>query len=108
MPSHMGSSAMSGLGGAGMPSAAGAPAGGGGMPMMPMPMGGGAGAGGGMPMGRGGASPHLQQNRPAWFRGWASDNARLERSELSPTQMWPMPVAKRKTPGRAMIRANTW
>ncbi len=65
MPSHMGSSAMSGLGGAGMPSAAGAPAGGGGMPMMPMPMGGGAGAGGGMPMGRGGASPHMQQNRPS-------------------------------------------
>jgi hypothetical protein len=35
------------------------------MGMMPMPMGGGAGAGGGMPMGRGGASPHLQQNRPS-------------------------------------------
>lgn len=68
MPSRMGSAAMSGLGGAGVP--AGAPAGaptGGGMPMMPMPMGGGAG-GGGMPggmMGRGGASPHVQQNRPS-------------------------------------------
>ena len=69
MPSRMGSSAMSGMG-AGMPNAAamagaGAPAGGGGMPMMPMPMGGGAGAGGGMPMGRGGASPHVTQNRPS-------------------------------------------
>jgi PPE-repeat protein len=69
MPSRMGSSAMSGMG-AGMPNAAamagaGAPAGGGGMPMMPMPMGGGAGAGGGMPMGRGGASPHVMQNRPS-------------------------------------------
>jgi hypothetical protein len=66
MPSRMGSSAMSGMGGA--PSAAamgGAPTGGGGMPMMPMPMGGGAGAGGGMPMGRGGASPHVTQNRPS-------------------------------------------
>ncbi|MGA7053047.1 MAG: PPE family protein [Mycobacterium sp.] len=68
MPSRMGSAAMSGLGGAGVPG--GAPAGaptGGGMPMMPMPMGGGAG-GGGMPggmMGRGGASPHVQQNRPS-------------------------------------------
>ena len=66
MPSRMGSSAMSGMGGAGMPNAAaGAPAGGSGMGMMPMPMGGGAGAGGGMPMGRGGASPHVQQNRPS-------------------------------------------
>ena len=69
MPSRMGSSAMAGMG-AGMPNAAamagaGAPAGGGGMPMMPMPMGGGAGAGGGMPMGRGGASPHVTQNRPS-------------------------------------------
>ena len=69
MPSRMGSSAMAGMG-AGMPNAAamagaGAPAGGGGMPMMPMPMGGGAGAGGGMPMGRGGASPHVMQNRPS-------------------------------------------
>jgi hypothetical protein len=67
MPSRMGTSAMSGMG---MPNAAamagaGAPAGGGGMPMMPMPMGGGAGAGGGMPMGRGGASPHVMQNRPS-------------------------------------------
>jgi PPE-repeat protein len=68
MPSRMGSSAMSGMG-AGMPNAAamGAPpaGGGGGMPMMPMPMGGGAGAGAGGPMGRGGASPHMQQNRPS-------------------------------------------
>lgn len=42
---------------------------GGGMPMMPMPMGAGAGgAGAGMPggmMGRGGASPHVTQNRPS-------------------------------------------
>jgi hypothetical protein len=41
----------------------------GGMPMMPMPMGAGAGgAGAGMPggmMGRGGASPHVTQNRPS-------------------------------------------
>ena len=45
---------------------AGAPAAGGGMPMMPMPMGGGAGAGGmGAMMGRGGASPHVVQNRPS-------------------------------------------
>ncbi len=69
MPSRMVSSAMSGLGGmpnaAEMAAAAGAPTGG--MPMMPMPMGmGGAGAGmpGGM-MGRGGASPHVVQNRPS-------------------------------------------
>jgi PPE-repeat protein len=70
MPARMVSGAMSGLG-AGMPNAAamagaaGAPMGGG-MPM-PMPMGGGAG-GGGMPggmMGRGGASPHVVQNRPS-------------------------------------------
>ena len=66
MPSRMGSAAMSGLGGAGMP-AAGAPAPtGGGMPMMPMPMGGGmGGAGAGGMMGRGGASPHMVQNRPS-------------------------------------------
>ncbi|BDB44523.1 hypothetical protein IWGMT90018_49690 [Mycobacterium kiyosense] len=41
---------------------------GGGMPMMPMPMGGGAGGGAGMPggpLGRGGASPHVTQNRPS-------------------------------------------
>ncbi len=73
VPAHMGSSAMSGLGAAGAPAAemaatagaAGASTGGG-MPMMPMPMG--AGAGGGMPggpMGRGGASPHVLQNRPS-------------------------------------------
>jgi PPE-repeat protein len=69
MPSRMISSAMSGLGGmpnaAAMAGAAGAPTGG--MGMMPMPMGmGGAGAGmpGGM-MGRGGASPHVVQNRPS-------------------------------------------
>jgi hypothetical protein len=66
MPSRMGSAAMSGLGGAGMPAgAAGAPTGGG-MPMMPMPMGGGmGGAGAGGMMGRGGASPHVVQNRPS-------------------------------------------
>ncbi len=70
MPAHMGSSAMSGLGApaaemAAATGAAGAPTSGG-MPMMPMPMG--AGAGGGMPggpMGRGGASPHVLQNRPS-------------------------------------------
>jgi hypothetical protein len=69
MPSRMVSSAMSGLGGmpaaAEMAAAAGAPTGG--MPMMPMPMGG-MGAGAGMPggmMGRGGASPHVVQNRPS-------------------------------------------
>ena len=65
MPSRMGSAAMSGLGGAGVPAAAGAPTGGG-MPMMPMPMGGGmGGAGAGGMMGRGGASPHVVQNRPS-------------------------------------------
>jgi hypothetical protein len=69
MPARMVSSAMSGMGG--MPNAAalaGAAQGGGtGMTPMPMPMGmGGAGAGmpGGM-MGRGGASPHVVQNRPS-------------------------------------------
>jgi len=68
VPKAMGSSAMAGLGGA-MPNAAAmAGATGGGMPMMPMPMGMGGGAGGGMPggmMGRGGASPHVVQNRPS-------------------------------------------
>ncbi len=70
VPKGMASSAMSGLGAnaAEMAQAAGAAgAGAGGMPMMPMPMGGG-GAGGGMPggmMGRGGASPHVVQNRPS-------------------------------------------
>jgi PPE-repeat protein len=73
MPARMASSAMSGLGpglpAAEMAAAAGATGAstGGGMPMMPMPMGmGGAGAGmqGGM-MGRGGASPHVLQNRPS-------------------------------------------
>jgi PPE-repeat protein len=73
-PARAASAAMAGLGPGGAMNAAemaaaagGAPAGGGGMPMMPMPMGGGAGAGGmqaGM-MGRGGASPHVQQNRPS-------------------------------------------
>jgi PPE-repeat protein len=64
-PARMGSAAMSGLGGAGVPAAAGAPTGGG-MPMMPMPMGGGmGGAGAGGMMGRGGASPHVVQNRPS-------------------------------------------
>jgi PPE-repeat protein len=69
MPARMVSSAMSGMGG--MPNAAAAMAGaaqaGGGMTPMPMPMGGGMGAGG-MPggmMGRGGASPHVLQNRPS-------------------------------------------
>jgi PPE-repeat protein len=69
MPSRMISSAMAGLGPGGVPAAEMAPAGGGtgGMGMMPMPMGGGMGAGG-MPggmMGRGGASPHVVQNRPS-------------------------------------------
>lgn len=69
MPTKMASSAMSGLGPAGVPNpaavAGGAPAGGG-MPMMPMPMGG-MGGGGmpGGPLGRGGASPHVTQNRPS-------------------------------------------
>ncbi|MGO9157182.1 PPE family protein [Mycobacterium sp.] len=67
MPARMVSSAMSGMGG--MPNAAamaGAAQGaGGGMMPMPMPMGGmGAGMPGGM-MGRGGASPHVVQNRPS-------------------------------------------
>jgi len=69
MPARMVSSAMSGLGG--MPNAAemaaAAGSGTGGMGMMPMPMGG-MGAGAGMPggmMGRGGASPHVVQNRPS-------------------------------------------
>jgi hypothetical protein len=68
MPARMVSSAMSGMGG--MPNAAMAAAAqgaGGGMTPMPMPMGG-MGAGGGMPggmMGRGGASPHVVQNRPS-------------------------------------------
>jgi PPE-repeat protein len=73
MPKGMTSAAMAGLG-PGLPAAemaaaaagaAGSPAGGG-MPMMPMPMG--MGGGGGMPggmMGRGGASPHVLQNRPS-------------------------------------------
>ncbi|OBF81011.1 hypothetical protein A5791_06785 [Mycobacterium sp. 852002-51163_SCH5372311] len=67
MPARMVTSAMSGLGGvpsaAEMAAAVGANAAGG-MPMMPMPMG---GPGGGMPngpLGRGGASPHVVQNRP--------------------------------------------
>ncbi len=72
MPTRMASSAMSGLGAAGVPNAAEmmqqAGAGGAGrMPMMPMPMGMG-GAGGGVPggiMGRGGASPHVTQSRPS-------------------------------------------
>jgi len=69
MPARMGTAAMSGLGANAAEMAAAANAGapmGGGMPMMPMPMGG-AGAGG-MPggmMGRGGASPHVVQNRPS-------------------------------------------
>ena len=64
-PGRMVSSAMPGLGAQSAAAMAGAPAGGG-MPMMPMPMGGGgAGAGGGMPLGRGGASPNMAQNRPS-------------------------------------------
>lgn len=64
MPGGMTSSAMQGLGGmAGMPMPA-APAGGMTPAPMPMPMGGGAGGPGG-PLGRGGASPHVQQNRPS-------------------------------------------
>ncbi|MCV7200288.1 PPE family protein [Mycobacterium angelicum] len=68
MPKAMASSAMAGMGlptAAEMAAQAGAT--GGGMPMMPMPMGmGGAGAGmpGGM-MGRGGANPHVVQQRPS-------------------------------------------
>ena len=67
VPKAMGSSAMSGLGVMPNPGAM-APAAGGGMGMMPMPMGMGGGAGAGMPggmMGRGGASPHVLQNRPS-------------------------------------------
>ncbi|OBK22719.1 hypothetical protein A5634_07020 [Mycobacterium asiaticum] len=69
VPKAMGSAAMAGLGtqAAEMAQAAGATGGMGGMPMMPMPMGAG-GAGAGMPggmMGRGGASPHVVQNRPS-------------------------------------------
>jgi hypothetical protein len=70
MPGRMASAAMAGLGEGALPNAAalaGAGGAGGGMPMMPMPMGMG-GAGGGMPggpLGRGGASPHVQQNRPS-------------------------------------------
>ncbi|MGB9306033.1 MAG: PPE family protein [Mycobacterium sp.] len=69
MPKGMSTSAMSGLGAmnpAAMAQAAQA-TGAGGMPMMPMPMGGGAGAGGMPPgmMGRGGANPHVVQNRPS-------------------------------------------
>ncbi len=71
-PTRMASSAMSGLGAAGVPNAAEmmqqAGAGGAGrMGMMPMPMGMG-GAGGGTPggmMGRGGASPQVTQSRPS-------------------------------------------
>ncbi|WP_264956435.1 PPE family protein, partial [Mycobacterium kiyosense] len=68
-PKGMTTSAMQGLGA--MPNAAAAAQAaptGGGMPMMPMPMGGGAGGGAGMPggpLGRGGASPHVTQNRPS-------------------------------------------
>ena len=66
MPARMVSSAMSGMGG--MPNAAamaGAAPGGSGMMPMPMPMGGGAGGMPGGMMGRGGASPHVVQNRPS-------------------------------------------
>jgi PPE-repeat protein len=69
-PKGMSTAAMSGLGSmnpAAMAAAAAQPTGAGGMPMMPMPMGGGAGAGGMPPgmMGRGGANPHVVQNRPS-------------------------------------------
>ncbi len=72
MPGNMASTAMSGLGAAGVPNAsemagaAGSQMGSGGMPMMPMPtgMGAGTGAPGGM-IGRGGASPHATDNRPS-------------------------------------------
>jgi PPE-repeat protein len=67
MPARMAGTAMSGLGNglsaAEMPGAAAAGAASG-IPMMPMPMGAGAGAQGGM-IGRGGASPHVLQNRPS-------------------------------------------
>lgn len=72
-PKAMATSALHGLGAtsaAATNAAAAAPAarpGGMGMPMMPIPTGAG-GAGAGMPggmMGRGGASPHVTQNRPA-------------------------------------------
>ncbi|CAM4402985.1 putative PPE family protein PPE42 [Mycobacterium basiliense] len=66
MPTRMASSALSGLGGAGLP--AGADTAGAMRPaMMPMPMGG-AGGGAGMPagmLGRGGASPNPAQSRPS-------------------------------------------
>ena len=63
-PGKMISSAISGLGAE--PNAAAVAPAGGGMPMMPMPMGGGmGGAGAGGMMGRGGASPHVVQNRPS-------------------------------------------
>jgi PPE-repeat protein len=61
-PARLVSTAMSGLG---AEANAAAPAAGG-MPMMPMPMG--AGAGGGMsggPLGRGGVSPNMPQDRPS-------------------------------------------
>ena len=68
MPGKMASSAMMGLGAAGAPAAEEMAAAAGGarpMPMpMPMPMGGGGGMAGG-PLGRGGASPHVMQNRPS-------------------------------------------
>jgi PPE-repeat protein len=66
MPARMVSSAMSGMGA--MPNAAAmaAQAAGGMQPMpMPMPMGAGAGGMPGGMMGRGGASPHVVQNRPS-------------------------------------------
>jgi PPE-SVP subfamily C-terminal region len=67
MPSRMVSSAMSGMGGMPNPAAMAAAAGGpSGVQPMPMPMGGmGAGGAPGGMMGRGGASPHVTQNRPS-------------------------------------------
>ena len=66
MPARMVSSAMSGMGPNAAAMAGAAQGGMGGMTPMPMPMG--MGGAGGMPggmMGRGGASPHVVQNRPS-------------------------------------------
>lgn len=69
MPKGVSTSAMQGMGALTNPAAAAqtGAATTGGMPMMPMPTGmGGAGAGmPGGPLGRGGASPHVNQNRPS-------------------------------------------
>ncbi len=68
VPKGMASSAMTGFGAMPNPAAMAQAAGGSGTGMMPMPMPMGGGAGGGMPggpLGRGGASPHVLQNRPS-------------------------------------------